>query len=139
MLKFYPGVEFDGFSSNRVAYTPPSGCAFCPTGPYRNIFPTHSFASSLLVNTPHRAMRSPSTEDYLKTLHKLEEQEGAPVSTGALAQAMDVSSASASNMVKRLDDLDFLTYEAYGGRRSRSRAAPWRWRFSGTTGCWSST
>ena len=28
---------------------------------------------------------------------------------------MDVSSASASNMVKRLDDLDFLTYEAYEG------------------------
>ena len=84
-------------------------------------------------------MRSPSTEDHLKTLHKLEEQEGAPVSTGALAQAMDVSSASASNMVKRLDELDFLTYEAYEGRRSHSRAAPWRWRFSGTTGCWSST
>lgn len=84
-------------------------------------------------------MRSPSTEDYLKTLHKLEEQEGAPVSTGALAQAMDVSSASASNMVKRLDELDFLTYEAYEGRRSHSRAAPWRWRFSGTTACWSCT
>ena len=60
-------------------------------------------------------MRSPSTEDYLKTLHKLEEQEGAPVSVDALAQVMDVSSASASNMVKRLDELDFLTYEAYEG------------------------
>ena len=60
-------------------------------------------------------MRSPSTEDYLKTLHKLEEQEGAPVSTGALVESMDVSSASASNMIKRLDELDFLTYEAYEG------------------------
>jgi len=60
-------------------------------------------------------MRSPSIEDYLKALYKLEEQQGAPVSTGALAQAMDVSSASASNMVKRLDELDFLTYEAYEG------------------------
>ena len=92
----------------------------------------------MLVNTPHRAMRSPSTEDYLKTLHKLEEQEGAPVSTGALAQAMDVSSASASNMVKRLDELDFLTYEAYEGATltepGRTAAL-----FSGTTGCWSST
>ena len=84
----------------------------CPPGPYRNISPTHSFAFSLLVNTPHRAMGSPSTEDYLKTLHKLEEQEDAPVSTGALAQAMNVSSASASNMIERLDELDFLTYEA---------------------------
>ena len=60
-------------------------------------------------------MRSPSTEDYLKTLHKLEEQEGASVSTGALVESMDVSSASASNMVKRLDELNFLTYEAYEG------------------------
>ena len=28
---------------------------------------------------------------------------------------MNVSSASASNMIKRLDDLDFLTYEACEG------------------------
>ena len=60
-------------------------------------------------------MRSPSIEDYLKALYKLEDEEGAPVSTGDLAQAMDVSSASASNMIKRLDELDFLTYEAYEG------------------------
>jgi DtxR family Mn-dependent transcriptional regulator len=60
-------------------------------------------------------MRSPSIEDYLKAVYKLEEQEGAPVSTGAVADAMDVSGASASNMIKRLDDLGFLTYEAYEG------------------------
>ena len=60
-------------------------------------------------------MRSPSIEDYLKAIYKLEENEGAPVSTGDLAQAMDVSSASASNMIKRLGELDFLTYEAYEG------------------------
>jgi DtxR family Mn-dependent transcriptional regulator len=60
-------------------------------------------------------MRSPSIEDYLKAVYKLEENEGAPVSTGDLAQAMEVSSASASNMIKRLDELDFLTYEAYEG------------------------
>ncbi len=60
-------------------------------------------------------MRSPSIEDYLKAVYKLEENEGAPVSTGDLAQAMEVSSASASNMIKRLGELDFLTYEAYEG------------------------
>ncbi|WP_263792115.1 MULTISPECIES: metal-dependent transcriptional regulator [Salinibacter] len=60
-------------------------------------------------------MRSPSIEDYLKALYKLEDDEGAPVSTGALAEAMDVSSASASNMIKRLGELEFLTYEAYEG------------------------
>jgi len=61
-------------------------------------------------------MRSPSIEDYLKAVYKLEEESGGPpVSTGDVAQAMEVSSASASNMVKRLDDLGFLTYEAYEG------------------------
>jgi DtxR family Mn-dependent transcriptional regulator len=62
-------------------------------------------------------MRSPSIEDYLKALYKLEDEADAPVSTGDLARAMEVSSASASNMVKRLDELDFLTYEAYEGAR----------------------
>jgi DtxR family Mn-dependent transcriptional regulator len=61
-------------------------------------------------------MRSPSIEDYLKAIYKLEERNGSPpVSTGDVAQAMEVSSASASNMIKRLDELGFLTYEAYEG------------------------
>jgi len=61
-------------------------------------------------------MRSPSIEDYLKAVYKLEEREGSPpVSTGDVAQAMEVSPASASNMIKRLDELGFLTYEAYEG------------------------
>ncbi|HKL88901.1 MAG TPA: metal-dependent transcriptional regulator, partial [Salinibacter sp.] len=61
-------------------------------------------------------MRSPSIEDYLKAIYKLEERDGSPpVSTGDVAQSMEVSSASASNMIKRLDELGFLTYEAYEG------------------------
>lgn len=61
-------------------------------------------------------MLSPSVEDYLKAIYKLEAQPDAPpVATGAVAHAMDVSPASASNMIKRLAELDFLTYEAYEG------------------------
>ncbi len=61
-------------------------------------------------------MLSPSVEDYLKTIYKLEAgPNGAPVGTGAIAEAMDVSSASASNMVKRLAELGFISYEAYAG------------------------
>jgi DtxR family Mn-dependent transcriptional regulator len=60
-------------------------------------------------------MRSPSIEDYLKAIYKLGEEHEFPVSTGDVAQSMDVSPASASNMIKRLDDLGFLTYEAYEG------------------------
>ena len=61
-------------------------------------------------------MISPSVEDYLKTLYKLErESDGEPVATGALAMAMEVTPASASNMIQRLRDLDFLVYTAYEG------------------------
>lgn len=61
-------------------------------------------------------MPTPSIEDYLKTIYKLEtEGKGPPVSSGAIAKAMQVAPASASNMVRRLDDLGFITYEAYAG------------------------
>ena len=61
-------------------------------------------------------MPTPSIEDYLKAIYKLEtEASGSPVATGALANAMDVADASASNMVRRLADLGFLSYEAYAG------------------------
>ena len=61
-------------------------------------------------------MPTPSIEDYLKAIYKLEtEALGPPVATGAIADAMDVAPASASNMVRRLADLGFLTREAYAG------------------------
>ena len=61
-------------------------------------------------------MPTPSIEDYLKTIYKLETQgDGPPVSSGAIAEAMNVAPASASNMVRRLDDLGFIAYEAYAG------------------------
>ncbi|HLR77123.1 MAG TPA: metal-dependent transcriptional regulator [Balneolaceae bacterium] len=57
---------------------------------------------------------SQSVEDYLKTIYKLEEEE-ADTSTSNIAQAMDVSSASATNMVKRLDKMGLVNYESYKG------------------------
>ena len=61
-------------------------------------------------------MRTPSIEDYLKAIYKLEAADGGPpVSSGAIAEAMQVAPASASNMVRRLDDLGFIEYEAYAG------------------------
>jgi DtxR family Mn-dependent transcriptional regulator len=62
-------------------------------------------------------MLSPAVEDYLKVLYKLETRtdDGAPVASGALAEAMGVSSASATNMIKRLAKLGLSTYEPYVG------------------------
>lgn len=59
---------------------------------------------------------SQSAEDYLKTIYTLEtDEEGA--STTHIAEAMDVSSASATNMVKRLAGMKLVDYESYKGAR----------------------
>ena len=61
-------------------------------------------------------MLSPAVEDYLKVIYKLQSNGDEPaVSTGEVARAMEVSAPSATSMVKRLDDLGFLTYESYRG------------------------
>ncbi len=59
---------------------------------------------------------SQAVEDYLKAIYKIEtEEKGA--STTQLADAMDVSSASATNMIKRLDEMGFVNYKSYKGAR----------------------
>ena len=59
-------------------------------------------------------MLSQAVEDYLKTIYKLQ-QDGESVSTSDIARAMDVSSASVTNMVKRLAQLNLVEYESYRG------------------------
>ncbi len=51
-------------------------------------------------------------EDYLKAVYLLASQ-GGPVTNSALASQLDVSPASATNMVKRLADLGLIDYEKY--------------------------
>ncbi|MBP7961790.1 MAG: metal-dependent transcriptional regulator [Caldilineaceae bacterium] len=55
-----------------------------------------------------------SHEDYLKTIYTLQRQ-GQEVSNSALARSMSVAPASATNMVKKLADLNLVTYEPYQG------------------------
>lgn len=59
-------------------------------------------------------MLSQAVEDYLKAIYQLQE-EGEPVSTSDIARSMDVSSASVTNMVKRLAQLGLLEHESYRG------------------------
>ncbi len=55
---------------------------------------------------------SPAHEDYLKAIYLLESQ-GLEVHNSALAQHLNVSPASTTNMVKRLADLEMVRYEPY--------------------------
>ncbi|ADI15807.1 metal-dependent transcriptional regulator [Truepera radiovictrix] len=55
---------------------------------------------------------SAATEDYLKTIYDLG---GRDVKTQALAEALSVSAASVSGMLKKLHALKLITYEKYRG------------------------
>lgn len=57
---------------------------------------------------------SQAVEDYLKVIYRIE-LEGNKATTTKVADALDVSSASATNMVKRLSKMGLVDYESYKG------------------------
>lgn len=57
---------------------------------------------------------SQSVEDYLKTIYTLE-ADGDKATTTKIADSLEVSSASATNMVKRLSKMGLVDYESYKG------------------------
>ncbi len=59
---------------------------------------------------------SRAAEDYLKAVYKLQ-RSSAPVSTTALADELDRSAASVTNMVKSLADQGLLEHVQYHGVR----------------------
>lgn len=57
---------------------------------------------------------SQAVEDYLKAIYILE-SEGDGASTSSIAESLGVSSASATNMIKRLSKMELVNYESYKG------------------------
>lgn len=57
---------------------------------------------------------TPAMEDYLKAIYRIEE-DGHAVSNQRLAEEMELSGASVSNMIKRLNDLKLLVHNPYRG------------------------
>ncbi|NNE69694.1 MAG: metal-dependent transcriptional regulator [Rhodothermales bacterium] len=60
-------------------------------------------------------MLSQAVEDYLKTIYKLQGEDR--VATNHIAAVMEVSSASVTNMLKRLTRLELVDYASYQGVR----------------------
>jgi DtxR family Mn-dependent transcriptional regulator len=58
---------------------------------------------------------SSAVEDYAKAIYALESRSKGAVSTNALAQRLGVTPASASGMVKKLDELGLVTHAPYHG------------------------
>ncbi len=65
--------------------------------------------------TVHQEPVSSAIEDYAKAIYALERRSGDAVSTNALAERLNVTPASASGMVKRLDDLGLVEHRPYRG------------------------
>ena len=62
-------------------------------------------------------MFSSAVEDYAKAIYQLGERSGGAVTTNALAERLDVTPASASGMVRKLDDLGLVAHVPYKGVR----------------------
>jgi DtxR family Mn-dependent transcriptional regulator len=60
---------------------------------------------------------SPAVEDYAKAIYQLGERCEGAVSTNALAERLDVTAASASGMVRKLDELGLVEHVPYKGVR----------------------
>jgi DtxR family transcriptional regulator, Mn-dependent transcriptional regulator len=58
---------------------------------------------------------SQAIENYAKAIYALEQRGARAVTTNALAERLGVTPASASNMVKKLDELGFVTHIPYRG------------------------
>jgi DtxR family transcriptional regulator, Mn-dependent transcriptional regulator len=64
----------------------------------------------------HEPELSAAIEDYAKAIYHLQTRaDGAAVSTTALAERLDVTAASASGMVRKLDELGLVTHVPYKG------------------------
>jgi len=65
-----------------------------------------------------RSRRSPNTEaieDYAKAIYMLSQQREGPVLTGELAERLGVTPATATAMLKRLDEMGLVEHTLYKG------------------------
>lgn len=62
-----------------------------------------------------------SAENYAKVIYQLQEQGEGPVGTGAVAERLGVTPASASAMLKRMADDDLVEHAPYRGVRLTAR------------------
>jgi len=56
-----------------------------------------------------------TADQYLKAIYLIQETEDGPAATGALADALDVSPASANEMIGKLEERDLAEHEKYKG------------------------
>lgn len=60
-------------------------------------------------------IRMNTADQYLKAIYLIQQEVDGPASTGAIADQLAVSPASANEMIGKLDDRDLLDHEKYKG------------------------
>lgn len=60
-------------------------------------------------------MLSDVVEDYLKAIYQIQQRDGAPVSTSAIADQLDVTPPTVTSMTGKLENRGFVTREKYSG------------------------
>src|SRR5436305_7791708 len=68
-----------------------------------------------MATRDHARERTSAVEDYAKAIYALERRGAEPVTTNALADRLGVTPASASGMVKRLNELGLVEHRPYHG------------------------
>jgi Mn-dependent DtxR family transcriptional regulator len=58
-----------------------------------------------------------TADQYLKTIYVIQQDTDGPASTGAIADALDVSPASANEMIGKLESRELAEHEKYKGVR----------------------
>ena len=56
-----------------------------------------------------------TADQYLKAIYLVQQEEDGPASTGRVAEMLDVSPASANEMIGKLEERDLLEHEKYKG------------------------
>ena len=56
-----------------------------------------------------------TANQYLKAIYLIQQDEDGPASTGAIAERLDVSPASANEMIGKLEERDLASHEKYKG------------------------
>ena len=65
---------------------------------------------------PGAKMITEAVQDYLKTIYKLQQDgERSAVNTSLVAESMQVSAASATNMIKKLAEMNLVDHQPYQG------------------------
>lgn len=76
----------------------------------------HQLATAYVYESERDLKHTPTMRNYLVAVHEISQQnDGLPVSTGSLAELLEVTPGTVTSMMKQLSDAGLLTHKPYRG------------------------